>query len=124
MIYRRLDENGDYIFGRSNEFLEGSEAVGQAIKTRILLLLGEWWENVREGFPLWQSVLGSAGSEEHLRSIDNIIRDRINRTLGVESIESFDRDFDRETRVYSFKAVVNTEFSEQTSVSMTLNVGA
>lgn len=124
MIYRKLDENGDYIFGRSNEFLEGSEAVGQAIKTRILLLLGEWWENVREGFPLWQSVLGSSGSEEHLRSIDNIIRERINRTLGVESIESFNRDFNRETRVYSFTAVVNTEFSEQTDVSMTLRVGA
>ena len=33
MKYRKLDENGDYTFGRRNEMLEGTEAVAQAVKT-------------------------------------------------------------------------------------------
>ena len=54
MIYRMLDADGDYVFGRSKHaYLEGVEAVAQAIKTRLLLLYAEWWEDREDGLPLF-----------------------------------------------------------------------
>ena len=39
MKYRRMDENGDYIFGLNEQgFLKDNEAVAQAILTKIKLL--------------------------------------------------------------------------------------
>ncbi len=39
MIYRRIDANGDYTFGQGKfNFVSGTEAVAQAIKTNLLLL--------------------------------------------------------------------------------------
>ena len=57
MIYRKLTETGDYSFGRgSQDFVEGVEAVAQACKTNMLLLLGEWWENLENGLPTLQDL--------------------------------------------------------------------
>ena len=50
MRYRALDDNGDMTFGGNNKnFLKDIKAVIQAIKTRIKLLKGEWWENTETG---------------------------------------------------------------------------
>ena len=47
MKYRKLTSTGDYSFGNNmNDFVEGSEAIAQAIKTRVLLFYREWWESV------------------------------------------------------------------------------
>ena len=40
MRYRRLDENGDYVFGHGiSDFCLDSDAVLQAAKTKLLFLL-------------------------------------------------------------------------------------
>lgn len=45
MIYRRLSKDWDYTFGNgTSNYIKGAEAVAQAIKSRLLLLYGEWWE--------------------------------------------------------------------------------
>ena len=129
MIYRRLDDNGDYIFGQGNaEFLSGVEAVAQAIITHIKLLLGEWWEDVDNGTPLWQSILGTPGTESNLLSIDNIIKDRIMSTQLngenlISTIDSYERNYDPSTRSYSFIAEVTTIYSESVIVEQELSIG-
>lgn len=115
MIYRRLDSNGDYIIGGGvNEFLSGVEAVAQAIITRIKLLKEEWWENLDEGTPLWQSILGQVAGDKAKKTIDTILLKRIQNTKGVNSLESYDSTFDPQTRNYSFSAVVNTDYGTTT----------
>lgn len=111
MIYRRLDENGDFVLGGGDrEFLSGAPAVAQAIITRIKLLQQEWWENLLEGTPLWQRILGSPVGDKAKKVIDGIILNRIKDTPGVNTIEGYDSTFNPNTREYHFMATVNTEF--------------
>lgn len=109
MIYRKLDDRGDYVFGGNRrDFLDGREAVEQAVKTRLLLLLDEWWEDRADGLPLWQEIAGSRGSE-HAR--DLILR-RIVTTKHVTGIMSFDMDFDNESRRMLLNVTFMTEYGE------------
>lgn len=111
MIYRRLDDNGDFILGGGDsEFLSDVEAVAQAIITRIKLLQQEWWENLIEGTPLWQRILGSPAGEASIKAIDSILIKRIIDTQKVNEVKSYESSFDPQTRKYTFQATVNTEY--------------
>lgn len=115
MRYRKLDGNGDYIIGRRDEMCEGTEAVAQAVKTRLLLLLGEWWENPGDGTPLFEKVLGQRyRTDEPPDEIDLIFSERINGTQGVADISKFESKINPETRSYMadilIKTVYDTEF--------------
>lgn len=129
MIYRKEDQNGDYMLGTdSGEFLSGSAAVAQAIITNIKLLLGEWWEDVNNGLPLWQSILGQPGSEVNKLSIDNIIKGRIletnlNGVQLVSSIDDYVSNYNSSSRAYTFEAVITTIYSESVTVKETLSIG-
>lgn len=129
MLYRRLDSNGDYILGQGNsQFLSGSEAVAQAITTHLKLLLAEWWEDVDNGLPLWQSILGQPGSETNLLSIDNVVKNRILSTRSgnlnlVSSIDDYTRIYDAATRIYSFEAIITTIYSESVTLKEQLSIG-
>ena len=115
MKYRRLDKNGDYVLGSgNNNFLEGTEAVAQAVSTRLRLLRGEWWEDLEDGLPLWQEILGNSGSDQHLTYVDNLITQRIFNTPGVVQIIDYQGIWDSASRQYSFSAKINTSYSETT----------
>lgn len=122
MKYRKLDENGDYTIGRRDEMYEGTEAVAQAVKTRLLILLGEWWENRQDGTPLFESVLGQRlRTDEPPDEIDLVFSDRINGTQGVSDITNFESSIDAEGRAYkadiTIKTVYDTEFTVSLSTS-------
>lgn len=129
MIYRRLTSDGDYVFGQGKaQFLSGSEAVAQAVITHLKLLLGEWWEDVNNGLPLWQSILGQPGSEDNLQSVDNIIKDRILSTSQdgnklISSIDDYTRTYDASTREYYFEARVTTIYSESVTIKEQFSIG-
>lgn len=109
MLHRRLDENWDYCFGHGkNDYLSGLEAVAQTIKTRLLLLYGEWWEDQEDGLPLFQKIL--AGSARNLEAIDLIFRERIGETEGVLAILRYDSSFGPDRRTYVFEADVETVY--------------
>jgi len=118
MKYRILDLNDDYSFGRGQQNLTyGIYAVTQAIKTRLNLLKGEWWENTEEGLPLFQSILGQIGTSNNLSIADSLVKERIIGTQDVISIESFSSTY--ENRSYSFSCTVNTKYGT-TNVGTTL----
>lgn len=107
MKHRRLDSNWDYCFGRgTNDYLSNLEAVAQAIKTHLLLLYGEWWEDTKAGLPLFQKIAGVRGTEENLQAIDLIFKERILDTTGVVSVLGYESSY--ENRRYSFTATVET----------------
>lgn len=113
MKYRILDENDDYVLGsRSNMFHTGTKAVAQAIKTRLKLLIAEWWENTEDGLPLFQQILGVSGGDDNLNGVDLIIQERILSTPNVLGLEEFQRDFNKNTRKYTFTAKVNSIYGE------------
>lgn len=51
MLCRPIDTDGDMTpVGASSQMLSGAQAVAEAVKSRLHLLLGEWWEDTSLGF--------------------------------------------------------------------------
>lgn len=110
MYYRCLDESWDYRFGRQrNDYLTNIEAVAQAIKSRLKLLRGEWWEDPTDGLPLWQEILGKRTPKG---AIDRIIQERILGTTNVREISYMSSSYDPNTRAYTFYCVVDTIYGQ------------
>lgn len=109
MKYRKLDSTGDYTLGLGTQnFLTDADAVAQAIKTNLLLLQGEWWEDTSIGLPLFQNILGQSGSLDSQKSVDLLVRTKILNTSGVIDILSYTSSY--ENRKYTISCTVNTQF--------------
>ncbi len=106
MRYRRLTSTGDYSFGNSqNDFYRDvPEAVGQAVQTRILLWLGEWFLNIDEGTPFMLAILGKHSKEE----ANVAIQDRVLNTQGMVDIQNFESDIDPDTRLMTMSMDIDT----------------
>ena len=60
MIYRQLDDNGDYTFGSglANYYHNTPDGVAQAVQTRLKLWSGEWFLDITDGVPFMGGILG------------------------------------------------------------------
>ena len=115
MKYRKLDVNDDYTFGRRDLFYYDTEAVAQAVKTRLLLLYSEWWEDITDGTPLFEQVLGHRfRTDGRPTQVDLVFSERITTTQGVTEITFFDSGINPDTRGYwadiTIKTVYDTDF--------------
>lgn len=117
MRYRKLDADGDYVFGgqQADFYKDSPEAVGQAVLTRLRLLRGEWFLDKTEGTPWATEVLGKYTSGTY----DAAIRQRILGTQGVLSLASYTSTLDTENRALSVTATINTIYGT-TTVQATL----
>ena len=123
MIYRRIDESGDYTFGQGKyNFAKDKEAVAQAIKTNLLLLYGEWFEDLELGTPLFQKVLNQRNNDEGGKAVEVVIRERILSTKGVIQINEFIAKYDEVLRAYKIKIAIDTEYGEIESLSIEMGV--
>lgn len=106
MRYRKLTSTGDYSFGGSEKdfWKDVPNAVGQAVQTRLELWLGEWYQNLEEGTPFLQGILGKYNKE----TADTVIQDRISKTQGFVSFQEYVSDVDAGTRIMSLSATINT----------------
>jgi hypothetical protein len=106
MRYRKLDADGDYIFGRGGAdfHVNSPEAVAQAISTRLRLWYGEWFLDRFDGTPWNEAVLG-----KHSQGFrDAAVRRVILRTDGVRRLLSFRTTYSGDNRSYRVEAVVET----------------
>lgn len=121
MKYRRLDSSHDYCFGRGKgDYLEDSienpVAIAQAIKTRLMLYLGEWFLDIKDGLPLWQQILGQRIKNKGI--VDEIITNRIKGLLtpdnqyGVTAVSEVSSTYNETTRAYQYTCVVDTIFGK------------
>lgn len=121
MRYRKLDASGDYVFGhgQADFYRDQPEAVGQAIRTRLLLFTGEWFLDLSEGtpwggFPLNAQVVGRGlimgKGNRAIREL--VIKERILDTQGVLSIDDFSTSVDSVQRSMSFDATVTTVYGQ------------
>lgn len=107
--YRKLDENGDMMFGHGNaDFVSTAEAMQQVLKTRLSACQDEWWEGDAGALPFFDGILGSTDTDENREAIDLMVIDRIMDTrgvIGVSNVESSITD-----RRYSFNCSVQTVY--------------
>lgn len=93
MKYRKLDKNGDYVFGNNSyDYIEKDEAIAQAIKTKLYLFYGEWWEDISLGLPMFQSILGQVSNSNLRQTVILLCAEQINLVEGVTSVDSISVD--------------------------------
>lgn len=109
LIYRKLDENGDYVWGNSmNDMLSGQEAMRQVIQTRLHAIQGEWWEGDRTALPYYTEMLGAPGSMAQIQKIDLMIIARLMDTINVVNVTDFVSSFS--ARKYQCSCNVHTVY--------------
>lgn len=106
MRYRKLTSDGDYTFGNGQEnfYRDNSEAVAQAVQTRLLLWLGEWFLDTEEGTPYLQAILGKHDEETR----NNVIRNRIIETEGVLQLINYASVVDPDNRSVAVSCEIST----------------
>jgi len=109
ITYLAIDANGETQW---NSPLYDLAAVEQAILTRLRLLQGEWWADLADGLPLWQSILAQAASPQALNQMELLISVRITGTPFVSNLANISVTFNKATRQFSFSAVANTQFGQ------------
>lgn len=118
MRYRALDANGDFTFGQggNNYLVNSSECVAQAVLTRLLLWLGEFFLDTTQGTDWAGSVLGK--NTETTR--DATLQDIILGTPNVTALVSYSSNLDPTTRMFTVQCTVTTAFST-TGISIYVN---
>lgn len=91
-----------------NNFISDGAAVAQIIAQRLKMFQGEWWEDLADGLPMFQQVLGGSGTQRNLELITQLIAKRITDTVYVVGIASMSVTF--QSRKLVFTATVETKF--------------
>lgn len=114
IIVRALDANHDPMYGNGQaDFLTGIFAVAQLIETNLLLFLGEWWNNLKAGLPLFQKIL-QPGVGRRPQVIALLIQQVILGVDGVTGINSVQLNYVSATREFTYSCNVTTIFGQIT----------
>lgn len=108
MRYRKLDSSGDMVFGhgQTDFYRDVPEAPAQAVQTRLFLRLGEWFLDTTEGTPWDTEILGAHTQNTR----DAALRERIEETAGVSSLDAYSSTFDPNTRLFAVQATITTVY--------------
>lgn len=107
MRVRALDkETGDLITS-GQLFAYDLECIAQTIGTRLRLFLGEYFRNIEDGTPWFQSILGKFQS---IAVVESLLRERITGTAGVVRLLTFDLQYDQQTRKLTVSGSVLTTY--------------
>ena len=119
MRVRRVDEDGDMVFGGNQAAFhrDTPDAVAQVVESRLQLWEGQWYLDLAEGTPYETQVLGKR--TEALR--DPALRARILDAPGVTEIAGYNSVLNRDTRSFSVNTTVSTEFSRVDPQGRTVN---
>lgn len=133
MRYRKLDANGDMIFGHgAADFWHNTpEGVGQSVLTRLLLFAGEWYLDTGAGtpwggFPLNDLVVQQGrilGVHTQLTR-DAALRERILLTTGVIALNNYASQFDPNSRSFAVEATIDTIYGASVNIAVSQAAGA
>ena len=114
IAYLQLDAQNDPIFA-DNTALTDAAAVEQAVLTRLNLFLGEWWENLNLGLPVFQVILGQLASQRGQSAMQLAIRQNIQGAPYVTSVGKVTTSF--VNGQFKFQADYTTAFGTSTVAS-------
>lgn len=92
MRYRKVDANGDYVWGGglNSFYINQPEAVAQAIMTRLRLQTGEWFLDTSDGIDWNTKVLGKYTESTR----DPVILQRVSGTTGFLDYTDYSSQLD------------------------------
>lgn len=111
MLCRPLDMDDDMQpVGSQRQMLSGKEAVLEAVKSRLHLLLGEWWENENLGFVVPRLIYEGIRTGEGRTMLVNYITAYIAQTPGVVAVRDVAGAV--EGRALTYTCTIVTEYGE------------
>lgn len=117
-IVRRLSPTGDMMFGQGlGNFASATEAAAQNVRTRLLLIRGEWFLDLDAGTPYREEVFVSP---VQLALAESAIKQAILGTIDVSEITEFSLVLDHNTRLLTVAATITTIYDETASITVTL----
>ncbi len=74
MRVRSITSDGDWTFGKGKaNYLTGSKAISQNVKTRLRSFLGDWYLNLDHGID-WINLLGNLNTEKKItRAVEKTV---------------------------------------------------
>lgn len=111
MKYRKLDKNGDYSFGNNKfDYASYPNSVALAIRGKLLLFYGEWWEDIGIGIPMFQSFLGQVNRPSLIGGLQRLLEKRVMEVPGVKSVsEIIVKENNKRTYNISIKCILLDE---------------
>ena len=117
MQVRRLDENHDMTFGNGlANMAVDAEAFAQNVKTRLLLLQGEWFLDTDAGVPYLQEIMVKPAN---LPLVEAIIKRTILETEDALEIRSFSMNLNGNTRKLEIAATVSNVYGSIANIRVT-----
>lgn len=111
MLCRPLDADDDMQPVESQkQMLYGKEAVLEAVKSRLHLLLGEWWEDESLGFVIPRLIYDGIRTAEGRTMLVNYITAYIAETPGVIAVQDVAGTI--EVRALAYTCTIVTEYGE------------
>ena len=112
IAYLMLDQDNDPVFANGTS-LTNAAVVSQAVLTRLRLFMGEWWEDLSLGLPVFQAMLGQLGSQRGIAAMQLAIQQNIIGTPYVTGVTNVAVNFSAAGQL-SFTATVQTAFGPVT----------
>ena len=105
-----IDSNNDITLdGRDLRLTTSDEDLVQKLRIHLQFFLGEWFLDTSKGIPYTQAIFETGHID--INKLNSYMRSRIKEIDGVEIINSFEVDFDRDERIFSITTKINnTEF--------------
>ncbi len=122
MRYRRIVD-GEPQFGQSKkDFLQGIDAVAQAISTRLKLFTNEWWEDLEDGLPVWTQMLGIGQPDPDVLGLmvtERILNTQLGETYLVLNMMQVKNEFNGDTRKFSYNGIARSVYGPITVATET-----
>jgi hypothetical protein len=93
-------------------FFDGTDAIKQKVKERLLFFQGDWYLDQKLGVPYWTEVFVSNPDISRLRSL---FRQVVVTTPGIGSLDALEVSFDKANRSISIEFNATTDDGQQFS---------
>lgn len=115
-LTRRLDENWDMMFGQGlGNYCTDAESVAQNVRSRLMLLQGEWFLDTDAGVPYLQNI---TRKPMDLAFAESVFKQTVLETDGVSSIDSFSMTFDSSARELVVSITVITIYGTTANIQV------
>lgn len=105
-------QTGDLLLESGNlRLTSGLDAIAQDVTIRLRFFLGEWFLDTRVGVPYFQEILVK---NPNIPRVTQLLRQVVQETPGVTSVDRFDFSFDAATRKASVAFTASTTAGQLT----------
>lgn len=109
-----LDSTGD-ISTSGTQFISGIDETAQTVRTRLKLLLGEYFRNIDEGTPWFERIFPNTANQS-LKETE--IKRIITQTENVGAITSFELEYERTEKRLTVDCSIIDISGSQTNITL------